>query len=55
LRSYLKEKVLVLVKKVKNTAVGICHADHVAPSIHNGVFFYFNGISNKKARQYLNL
>jgi hypothetical protein len=33
LRSYLKENVAVPVSKTENTAVGISHADHVAPSI----------------------
>jgi hypothetical protein len=33
LRSYLKEKVAVLVKKIEITAVGIRDADHVAPSV----------------------
>jgi hypothetical protein len=33
LRSYLKEKVAAPVKKTEITAVGIRHADHVAPSI----------------------
>jgi hypothetical protein len=33
LRSYLKEKVAAPVYKIENTAVGIRHADHVAPSI----------------------
>jgi hypothetical protein len=33
LRSYLKEKVTAPVQKYENTAVGICHADHVVPSI----------------------
>jgi hypothetical protein len=32
-RSYLIEKVAAPVHKTENTAVGICHADHVAPSI----------------------
>jgi hypothetical protein len=32
-RSYLKEKVAAPVYKTKITAVGIHHADHVAPSI----------------------
>jgi hypothetical protein len=29
----LDRKVAAPVKKTENTAVGICHADHVAPSI----------------------
>jgi hypothetical protein len=33
LRSYLKEQVAAPVYKSENTAVGIRHADHVAPSI----------------------
>jgi hypothetical protein len=33
LRSYLKEKVAAQVYKTENTAVGIRHSDHVAPSI----------------------
>jgi hypothetical protein len=33
LRSYLKEKVATPVWKSENTAVGIRHADHLAPSI----------------------
>jgi hypothetical protein len=33
LSSYLKEKVAAAVLKADNTAVGIRHADHVAPSI----------------------
>jgi hypothetical protein len=33
LKSYLEEKVAAPVKKIKNTAVGIRHADHVAPTI----------------------
>jgi hypothetical protein len=33
LRSYLEEKVVAPVKKSKNTAVGIRHTDHMAPSI----------------------
>jgi hypothetical protein len=32
-RGYLEEKVAAPVYKVENTAVGIRHADHVAPSI----------------------
>jgi hypothetical protein len=30
----LDRKVAAPVYKTENTAVGICHADHVAPSIH---------------------
>jgi hypothetical protein len=30
----LDRKVVALVSKTENTAVGIRHADHVAPSIH---------------------
>jgi hypothetical protein len=33
LRSYLEEKIAAPVWKSENTAVGIRHADHVAPSI----------------------
>jgi hypothetical protein len=31
----LDRKVATPVKKTENTAIGICHADHVAPSIRN--------------------
>jgi hypothetical protein len=33
IESYLKEKVEAPVQKTENTAVGICHVDHVAPSM----------------------
>jgi hypothetical protein len=33
LRSCLEEKVAALVQKAKNMAIGICQADHMAPSI----------------------
>jgi hypothetical protein len=33
LRRYLEERVEAPVQKTENTAVGIRHADHVAPSI----------------------
>jgi hypothetical protein len=39
LRSYLEEKVAALVQKSENTAVGIRHAGHVAPSIRIGTNF----------------
>jgi hypothetical protein len=40
MRSYLKEKVAAPVKKTENTALGIRHADHVAPSIRKfGIHF----------------
>jgi hypothetical protein len=32
-RSYLEEKIAAPVYKAKNTAVGICYADLVAPSV----------------------